>query len=54
VLPAGTWPLRLDSRQSILEGTTSVSVDPNLADVHLDLRVRKMPSIEGIVLDEDA
>lgn len=51
-IPAGTWPLRLDARTCTLEGPASVTVDASLAPVHLEVRVRHSPSIEGVVLDE--
>lgn len=51
-IPAGTWPLRLNARTCTLEGPASVTVDASLAPVHLEVRVKHSPSIEGLVLDE--
>lgn len=52
-IPAGSWPLRLDAHAFLFEGPDVLTVEPGQEAVHLDLRLRSMPSIEGIVVDED-
>lgn len=51
-VPAGTWPVSMSARGYTLVGPDSVTVEPGLAPVTLELRVRGAPTIEGTVLDE--
>lgn len=51
-LPAGTWPIRLQSNFCTLVSPEAVTIEPGLAPRFVEVRVRRSPSIEGIVLDE--
>ncbi len=52
-IPAGTWPIRLGAKDCTLIGPESATVAPGLVPVHLDLRVKRSPSIDGILVDEN-
>lgn len=52
-LPAGTWPIRINSNSCTLVGPDSVTIDSGLAPLFLEFRVRRSPSIEGLVVDEN-
>lgn len=51
-LPAGTWPIRLDAKACTLVGPESCTIDPGMAPVFVEVRVRRSPSLEGMLVDE--
>lgn len=51
-IPAGTWKFWVNATGYTLVGKDSITVDPNLAPVHLQLRVQAQRWIEGIVVDD--
>ena len=52
LLPAGTWPLRVDSDGCSLVAPAAVEVKAQAEPNHLVVRVQRMPSITGVVFDD--